>query len=256
MSEDIDFKIVPLPGNEDLKSTALKRELSALKRSVSAALVAAGFQFDEKDEAQVKARNQNQYIVYQLPYVGEFALGQGLRSTIQVELTLDPLLSPPVTLPVSSFLAEAFNEPPEVPGIACVSVMETAAEKLVALTRRTAMELAGIGKERDHTLVRHLYDLQCLRHRLSVGEIGDLVETIMGEDAQDYANQFPAYRADPVTQSRAALLALSTNPVYAEHYAAFVRDMVFGEEVPKYQACVTTAAQLLRKFIVTVEGAG
>ena len=47
MSEDIDFKIVLLPGNERLKSGALKRGLSALKHSVSAALSAAGFQFNE-----------------------------------------------------------------------------------------------------------------------------------------------------------------------------------------------------------------
>ena len=47
MSEDINFKIVLLPGNERLKSGALKRGLSALKHSVSAALSAAGFQFNE-----------------------------------------------------------------------------------------------------------------------------------------------------------------------------------------------------------------
>jgi predicted nucleotidyltransferase component of viral defense system len=47
MSEDIDFKIVLLPGNEKLKSGALKRGLSALKHSISAALSAAGFQFNE-----------------------------------------------------------------------------------------------------------------------------------------------------------------------------------------------------------------
>jgi len=245
MSEDIDFKIVVLPGNEGLKGSALKRELSGLKHSISAALAAAGFEFDEKNEEHVQARNQNQYIVYQLPYVGEFALGEGLRPTIQVELTLDPLLLAPITLPVSSFLAEAFQEPPEVPAFACVSVMETAAEKLVALTRRTAMELAGIGKERDHTLVRHLYDLQCLRHHLSVEEIGALVKIIMGEDAKDFAHQFPAYRADPVAQSRAALHALSTDPVYAERYAEFVRNMVYGDEVPQFQACVATATELL-----------
>jgi len=60
-SENIDFKIVLWPGNEGLKSSALKRGLSALKHSVSAALASAGFQFDEKSESYVQARNQNQY---------------------------------------------------------------------------------------------------------------------------------------------------------------------------------------------------
>jgi hypothetical protein len=51
-----------------------------------------------------------------------------------------------VTLPVASFLAEAMNLSPEVATIACVGVIETAAEKLVSLTRRTAMDLAGASR--------------------------------------------------------------------------------------------------------------
>ena len=47
--------------------------------------------------------------------------------------------------------------------IACVSVVETAAEKLVALTRRTAMEMAGLSRDPDPTLVRHIYDLHMMR---------------------------------------------------------------------------------------------
>jgi hypothetical protein len=42
------------------------------------------------------------------------------------------------------FIAEAFRHPPEVPGIACASVIETAADKFVALTRRAGAELAGL----------------------------------------------------------------------------------------------------------------
>jgi predicted nucleotidyltransferase component of viral defense system len=70
-----------------------------------------------------------------------------------VELNYSALRRPWIDLPAASFLAEAFNRFPEITTIACVSVAETAAEKLVSLTRRTAMELAGVARVRDPTLV-------------------------------------------------------------------------------------------------------
>ena len=59
-------------------------------------------------------------------------------------MTYAPMRQAPMTLPVSSFMAEAHDRLPEGTQIRCVGVTETAAEKLVALTRRTAMELAGL----------------------------------------------------------------------------------------------------------------
>lgn len=68
--------------------------------------------------------------------VPQFATGQGsLRPEIQIETALWPLRSPPVALPVTSFMAEATKLPPEVPTIPCVSIVEIIAEKFVAPSR-------------------------------------------------------------------------------------------------------------------------
>jgi hypothetical protein len=40
-------------------------------------------------------------------------------------------------------MAEALRRPPEIAGIACVSIVETAADKFVGLTRRAGAELSG-----------------------------------------------------------------------------------------------------------------
>jgi Nucleotidyl transferase AbiEii toxin, Type IV TA system len=48
MSEDVDFKIVPLAASPVSRS-ALRRQLERLRHSVSAALRAAGFAFDTGD---------------------------------------------------------------------------------------------------------------------------------------------------------------------------------------------------------------
>jgi len=55
-----------------------------------------------------------------------------------------PLRRPGVECPVTSFVAEAPRRPPEIANIACVSILETAADKFVALTRRAGAEIAGM----------------------------------------------------------------------------------------------------------------
>jgi hypothetical protein len=71
-----------------------------------------------------------------------------LRPTIQIETAMGPLYRRAVVLPVISFVAEALERPPEVPRIECVSIIETAADKFVALARRIGAELAGLVKRR------------------------------------------------------------------------------------------------------------
>jgi hypothetical protein len=62
-------------------------------------------------------------------------------------------------------VAEALRLPPEIASIAFVSILETAADKFVGLTRRAGAELAGLD-EPDPTLVRHLHDLHALREHM------------------------------------------------------------------------------------------
>jgi hypothetical protein len=145
----------PCPARNPHIGGALRKR-SALRERVTFALQKAGFNFDPKNPAYARSRNENSYTIHQLPYNPIAGAGQGLRPTIQVELTYAPLRRSMVMLPVTSFVAEAMKRPPEVPAIACVGVSETAAEKPVSLTRRTAMDLAGASRDPDPALVRHM----------------------------------------------------------------------------------------------------
>lgn len=245
MSEDIDFKIVPSVGNETLGGGALKRQLSDLKHRTAEALASSGFQFNADDRDQVRSQNQNQYSIFQIPYPSELGKAEGLRPSIQIELKLDPLLLPPVQLSVSSFVAEAFKESPEIPKIACVAMTEIAVEKLIALTRRVSMEVAEVTREPDETLVRHLYDLHHLRHEVEHPDFRALVKTVMAQDAQDFGNQFPEYSHDPIGQTQKAMRALATNPIYRHRYDAFARSMVYGE-APPFTGCIRTTQDFIR----------
>lgn len=232
MSEDIDLKII---ANEKPKRSALRR----LRDTVTKALLASGFRFDPENPAHRHSRNESRYTIYQLPYTPVTGSDGILRPEIQIETAVWPLRLPTTDLVVSSFIAEAYQRPAEVPHIACVSVTQTAAEKFVALTRRTAVEIADAKGPRDQTLVRHIYDLHMIRDHYDTAEAALLVRDIVAQDAEEFGNQFPAYRDDPMAETLRAVETLVNEPVYIERYTVFLRDMVYGEHAD-YADCVKT----------------
>jgi hypothetical protein len=61
-----------------------------------------------------------------------------------------------------------------------------------------------------------------------LAEVAGLVREIMPHDAEIFGNQFPAYRADPMAETLRAVEALGFDSGYAQRYAEFQRDMVYG----------------------------
>lgn len=245
MSEDVDFKVMPLTG-ADLSKSALHRELGKLRDMVSQALAAEGFAIDD---SMPHTRNERRYMLYQLPYESAERDAAGLRPTIQMEITYAPLRRDSVPLPVSSFINEAFQREPEVARIECVGITETAAEKLVALTRRIAMQLAGLSRDYDAALVRHIYDLHHIQAHFDAGEVAQLARDIMRHDADTFANQYPAYRDDPMGETRKAMDALARDPLYREQYAAFLANMVYGD-APDFADALATVEHLAQRIAI------
>jgi hypothetical protein len=214
---------------------------------VTAALLRAGFQFDPDNPEHRSMGNQSRYTVYRLPYE-PLARGQGvLRPEIKIEVAVWPLWRPAVQLPVASFVSEALRQPAEVVTIGCVSITQTAAEKFVALTRRTAAELAEAAGPRDPTLARHIYDLHIIRDHFDVAEVASLAREVVRHDAEVFGNQFPAYREDPAAETRRAIDALASDPRYEQRYAEFQRDMVYGDR-PIYGDAMRTTLEIAKGF--------
>lgn len=247
MSEDVDFKIV-LDAPALLGRSLLRQRLGALRDEVTAALQAAEFAFDPQPGKAVRSRNESRYTIWQLPYDSQTGAGEGLRPTIQVELTYAPLRTNSILLPVRSFVAEAYGRTPEVPEVACVSVTETAAEKLISLTRRTAMELAGLSRDADATLIRHIYDLHVMRDHVDPEEVASLARVIAAADANEFGNQYPAYKADIAGETHKALNALRGNPIHRLRYDRFIDAMVYGERLA-FDAALGTVEELTNKMI-------
>lgn len=243
MSEDVDFKVTPLDFGQASKNKT-RRDLGDLRDRFTASLQDAGFEIDPTDSSQLRSRDQNRHTIFQLTYEEPEQTTESLRPTIQVELNYAVVRSPTVSLPVASFVAEAFGRPPEVTSIACASITETAAEKLVSLTRRTAMELAGVYRDPDPTLVRHIYDLHVTRAHYSSQQVALLAREIVPLDAEEFGNQFPSYRNNPEEETRRALAVLAADASYAQRYAQFLGLMVYGEK-PAYEEALATVQTLV-----------
>ena len=240
MSEDIDLKIV---SDAPPSRTALRR----LRETITTKLIAAGFAFDPSNPDHRKSNFENRYTLYRLPYA-PIAAGQGpLRPEIKIETSAWPLRRPTVAKPVRSFIAEGFERPAELPEIACVAVVETAAEKFVAVTRRGGAELAGLQERRDPTLVRHIYDLWMIRDHFVLSEAAELAREIMRADAETYGHQFPAYRDDPVAETLRAAEVIGSDPGFAADYSTLLRDMVYGD-APDFVTAMSAIKRLAERI--------
>jgi len=236
MSEDIDLKIV----SEEPRS---RLELRKLRAIVTSALLHAGFQFDPENPAHRESGNASRYTVYRLPYTPQMTGEGALRPEIKIETAVWPLRLPSVERSVTSFWAEAFKQPPEVASIPCVALVETIAEKFVALTRRAGAELADAGGPRDKTLVRHVYDLHVVRSHYDPAVVIALAREIIRADVEAYGHQFPAYRENPIAETLRAVGGLATDDRFASYYAEFLRDMVYGE-APDFRTALATISVL------------
>jgi predicted nucleotidyltransferase component of viral defense system len=228
MSEDIDLRII---GDQAASRAALKR----LRGQISERLAAQGFKVD----GHVIVKQSDRYVRYDLPYA-PIAAGEGvLRPEIKIELAAFPVRRQPIALPVRSFCAEAIKGAAEVLSIPCVALVETAAEKFVALTRRTGAVFAG--DEPDDTLVRHIYDLSRLDGHYDPEDGVVLARETMAIDAEQRG--YAAYKADPLTETRLTVTRMTSDEGVRRDYDSLMDGMVYGEK-PSFE----TAMAVLQGF--------
>lgn len=116
-----------------------------------------------------------------------------------------------------------------------VAVIETAAEKWVALTRRVATS-AHRSHYRSANLVRHLYDLYKINeHGYFTDEFNKLVPRIVLDDRKQYKNHNDDYYRDPIGEINRAVDELANSNVWHDNWHQFIDAMVFAKQKPSYQ---------------------
>lgn len=248
MSEDCNFRISSLPSLNQFSQQARRNSLRSFRKKILTAISDAGFVLDDQ---KIHVSNAGQFMRIELDYPTLFPLIQSMRQNLLLEFisieTKIPILQLPVTTLIKQTLRDKIDHP--VSTINCVSVLETAAEKWVAFTRRLASINRGY-RAFDGSLIRHLYDLHIISQAYSLGQpFTDLVICLISEDKNRYKNQNPEYDIQPAQESKTIINSLHSSTDWQKEWDAFMQAMVFNEEKVSYDMAVDSLINCSKNII-------
>ena len=247
MSEDVDFKIQFKKGNEILSKTRYLKELKQFR-----ALIVSKLDIVDLTVGQPAVRNEGKYSRIEIGYNSAFPISTDLRPHILLEFTVSEIRLPGVNLKVRTLIEETLENVVIFAGpeTLCTSINEAAIEKWVGLTRRVISIERGYHYD-DKTLVRHIYDLNAIKHSDSINDdFFDLAKTIVTQDAAQFKNQHPEYSADPGKEIKRSLALLKNKPLWKERYQEFLETMVYDLSTAlKYENAIHVLEQLSEEII-------
>ena len=239
-SEDIDFKVAMPPTKTKAEGRRLR---SSYREEVLALLTRNDFQLAEDP----LVGNESQFFSVGLAYPSRFEAGQGLRPHIRVEMSFHAPALLPIDRPISSIIALAGKEPPEVAAFPCVDPVETAADKLSTLAWRVCARERGSAND-DPTIIRHLHDLAALEsHIRGESEFPALARQTVEDDSGRGGEGVPA---DARERFSVMLERLGSDRLWEREYEAFVLQVSFargGEEISFAEALAAT-----KRFVASI----
>lgn len=173
-SEDLDFILTISEGSS----------LSVGQRRAFRKNVVAAIQSDEPfsiDEEGIMRGDSHRFFKIPIQYNRAFE-GSFLRPHLQLEMTFMELKRPAKRLSIGSMVSEVMRTEPELE-IDCVSAIETAGDKLSALTWRILVRNRADDKD-DPTTIRHLHDLAALENMITDAP-DDFMSSTRGSLEQD-----------------------------------------------------------------------
>jgi len=240
-SEDIDFKVaVPAAASRN----KAKNERSAYRKRILAALSEAGFVLAREPTRA----DENHFFSADLFYPNLFDTSPGLRPHIRVEMTLQAPALPLIARPIVSLIGLAQRQSPEVTAFLCVDPVETAADKLSALTWRVLARRRGSADD-DPTIIRHLHDLAALKETISAsGDFARLALKAMTDDTGRGGEATAS--SDPAALFAGMLERLSTDRLWAGEYENYVDAVSFAR--PDEQLGFDVALAAVRDLVALI----
>lgn len=219
-SEDIDFKVA-MPAAAS--GTASRNQRRAFRKRLLSAFTANEFEL----VGEPLIGNESQFFAANLAYQSHFATGQGLRPHLRVEMSFHTPALEPISRSIQSLIAQAQQQPAEVPGFPCIDPVETAADKLSTLAWRVCARRRG-SKEDDPTIIRHLHDLAALESVIAgASGFADLAQKTARDDTGRGGEGVPS---NPKERFAAMLDLLHNDELWAFEYETFVLQVSFAKE--------------------------
>jgi predicted nucleotidyltransferase component of viral defense system len=222
-SEDVDFRVRPL--KEKLTRSYRSNYQDRLVESILAS------SSDLQLVREVYKRDRSTFLKCQIAYPSQFADTNTVRSHIQVEITFEPPQLEPEIRSISSLVNQFTQQPPEIAGMACLNLAETAADKIAALSWRVVSKEPD-GERYDPRIIRHLYDLSYLspeiidNHNWSKLSLETISHDLKTRD-KSLASQIDS----PQELLNQLVDKLDGNQLYRKHYREFVEDFAYGESL-------------------------
>lgn len=239
-SEDLDFKML-LPNTKSNTKTKRSNYRKTLAQLISEQ---PSWILDEKD---IKSYNKNTKISISVGYESIFPQHPSLRPHLKLEINFISPSWDTKQCSLQSFIAQAQGEEPEVPDVPCVSPIETAADKLSALTWRILSRKRGIQGD-DPNLVRHLYDLAVLENYVRDSRsFPKLARDVLQQDQKRSQQDSHIQEMTSAERVSEAFNLLGSDAEYQEEYERFVTGMCYAadEETPSFSEALETAKRFL-----------
>lgn len=229
MSEDIDLKLIPSATFSNLNSRSTKKSVRRTIKNEIEGIITNSNVFSI--ESDVRISDEYRYFCFDVRYPQQHQQAPCLRPFIKLEFIESELLTEADERKIQSIYSEILSEKAEVSSFPCASILETQAEKMISMLRRTASSNRSIERADDQTLIRHVYDTYCIQqHQASdLPALANLVKKVVHMDTARYGSQHPQMLTSPFDELRYGLNLLETNVIHRQRYEEYVEPIVYSK---------------------------
>jgi predicted nucleotidyltransferase component of viral defense system len=234
MSEDVDLKMVPSEAFHALPSRSIKRKVRKGIRGII---------------------DEYRYMCFNIRYPQAYSQAPCLRPFIKLEFIESPILIKPEERIIGSIYAGVLKEPSEIISIDCATIIETQAEKVVSMLRRTASFARDNQRADDEALIRHIYDTYHIQQSnpSSIDDLAALIKQIIEIDVQRYGNQHTEFVASPADELRYGLDLLASKPIHEQRYTQYLVPMVYAKNPVEWKDAFGTFEILVNEVLDFVD---
>lgn len=251
MSEDIDIKVAleDVPEGYVLQGGHTDRaRLGDLHRQVERCLTEIGFQLVARDdEENPVARDSRRYYCLLISYAAYF---QDASGALRPELKLELIHRPPMLTVEMREMGYMFDGlvPREAPlrfSMACITIAETLAEKVLSLLRRCAWNWDGHQRgEHDAALVRHIYDVWRIAENRpdSLAAARQIFAALVRKDVEEFCGQHPEFDQDAYSVLRRTLAAAAVHEGLKTNFERRLKPLLYAAQKPDFETCYAVFA--------------
>ncbi len=249
MSEDSDFR-VELINNKIASKEQKKKLLKEFRKSIIAELKNNSFKINDQD---IEVFNEGRYMSIKATYPSIFPHTKHIKPFLAMDFFLGNVRTETERKNITTIIKQTLHDKVDHPAteVECISILETAAEKWVALTRRIA-NISYRSNYNDPSLVRHLYDIYYINKNNNLiknNNFNSLVEDIIKHDKDMFKTHNDAYYQNPDNEIKRALTELEANNIWQENWNEFIDAMVFNKKAPLFKEAMQLFLDLSNDII-------